>query len=102
MPDTTETPSSTDLDEAAELLRALASSIRIRIVLALQQGPRLVGELVTRLELSQPLVSQHLKVLRAAGVVRSQRLSQAVSYELVDDHLAHIVADAVIHVHERH
>lgn len=102
MDDPAETPSSTDLDEAAELLRALASTTRIQIVLTLQQGPRLVGELVTQLDVSQPLVSQHLKVLRAAGVVRSQRVAQAVSYELVDEHLAHIVADAVIHVHERH
>ena len=102
MADTAELPSPTDLDEAAELLRALASTVRIRIVLALQQGPRLVGELVSQLDVSQPLVSQHLKVLRSAGVVSSHRLAQAVSYQLVDEHLAHIVADAVTHVHERH
>lgn len=96
------TTSDTDLEEAAELLRALASRIRIQIVLLLQRSPRLVGELVEELGVSQPLVSQHLRVLRTAGVVVGERVAHGVSYRLVDDHLAHIAADAVTHVHERH
>lgn len=99
---TAHTPSITDLDEAVELLRALASGIRISIVLLLQDSPRLVGELVEELGVSQPLVSQHLRVLRTAGVVVGERVPHGISYRLVDDHLAHIVLDAVTHVHERH
>ncbi|WP_231895147.1 ArsR/SmtB family transcription factor, partial [Gordonia sp. 852002-10350_SCH5691597] len=53
---------------ASDLLRALASPMRIAIVLALQEDARCVHELVGSLGVSQPLVSQHLRVLKDAGV----------------------------------
>lgn len=95
-------PSATDLDDAVELLRALASGVRMSIVIELRDGPLFVNELVSKLGVAQPLVSQHLRILRAAGVVRSERQERSIAYELIDDHLAHIVLDAVAHVHERH
>lgn len=87
-------------EAASELLRALASPTRIGIVLALRSGSRCVHELVGALGLSQPLVSQHLRVLKDAGVVRGRRSGREIMYELVDDHLAHIVTDALIHATE--
>ncbi len=87
-------------EAASDLLRALASPTRIAIVLALLEAPRCVHELVGSLELSQPLVSQHLRVLKDAGVVRGQRNGREIMYELVDDHLAHIVTDALAHAME--
>lgn len=50
--------------------------------------------------MTQPLISQHLRVLKAAGVVEGERRGREVLYTLVDDHLAHIVVDAVAHVEE--
>ena len=50
-----------------------------------------------RLALPQPLVSQHLRILKAAGVVAGERCGREVHYRLVDQHLAHIVLDAVAH-----
>jgi len=85
---------------AGELLRALAAPVRIAIVLQLRQSPRCVHELVEALGVAQPLVSQHLRVLKSNGVVRSDRHGREVVYRLVDDHLAHIVADAVAHAEE--
>nr|WP_232016703.1 metalloregulator ArsR/SmtB family transcription factor [Gordonia insulae] len=85
---------------ASELLRALASPTRIAIVLLLRERPSCVHEIVGTLELSQPLVSQHLRVLKDAGVVRGQRNGREIMYELVDDHLAHIVTDALTHAME--
>jgi DNA-binding transcriptional ArsR family regulator len=61
---------------------------------------RCVHELVDALGVSQPLVSQHLRVLRAAGVVRGERLGREIRYTLADEHVAHIVADAVSHARE--
>ncbi|MGV9710340.1 ArsR/SmtB family transcription factor [Gordonia sp. NPDC003424] len=87
-------------EAASELLRALASPTRIAIVLSLRESAQCVHELVGALELSQPLVSQHLRVLKDAGVVRGERNGREIVYELVDDHLAHIVADAVEHAME--
>jgi ArsR family transcriptional regulator len=88
------------LAAAGELLRALAAPVRISIVLQLRRSPRCVHELVEVLGVAQPLVSQHLRVLKSAGVVRGDRHGREVVYRLVDEHLAHIVADAVAHVEE--
>jgi ArsR family transcriptional regulator, zinc-responsive transcriptional repressor len=93
-------PRQETLTAAGELLRALAAPVRIAIVLRLRQSPCCVHELVGALGVAQPLVSQHLRVLKAAGVVRGERHGREVVYQLVDEHLAHIVADAVAHVEE--
>lgn len=93
-------PSQTALTDAGELLRALAAPVRIAIVLQLRDGDRCVHDLVDALDVTQPLISQHLRVLKTAGVVQGQRRGREVAYRLVDDHLAHIVVDAVAHVQE--
>jgi ArsR family transcriptional regulator, zinc-responsive transcriptional repressor len=88
------------LDAAGELLRALAAPVRIAIVLQLRESQRCVHELVDALGVPQPLVSQHLKILKAAGVVAGERSGREVLYRLADHHLAHIVVDAVAHAAE--
>jgi ArsR family transcriptional regulator len=88
------------LTAAGDLLRALAAPVRIAIVLELREGERCVHELVDALAVAQPLISQHLRVLKSAGVVHGERHGREVMYRLVDEHLAHIVVDAVTHVEE--
>jgi ArsR family transcriptional regulator, zinc-responsive transcriptional repressor len=88
------------LDAAGELLRALAAPVRIAIVLQLRESERCVHELVDALGVPQPLVSQHLKILKAAGVVTGERSGREVLYRLADHHLSHIVIDAVAHASE--
>jgi ArsR family transcriptional regulator, zinc-responsive transcriptional repressor len=88
------------LAEAGDLLRALAAPVRIAIVLQLLESNRCVHDLVDALGVTQPLISQHLRVLKSAGVVQGDRQGREVVYSLVDDHLAHIVVDAVAHVEE--
>jgi DNA-binding transcriptional ArsR family regulator len=88
------------LDATGELLRALAAPVRIAIVLQLRESHRCVHELVDALGVPQPLVSQHLKILKAAGVVAGERSGREVLYRLADHHLAHIVVDAVAHASE--
>lgn len=86
---------------AGELLKALAAPLRAHLVSLLDEhGPLCVHELVESLDVAQPLVSQHLRVLRAAGVVIGERHGREVRYRLADDHIAHIVADAVSHAQE--
>lgn len=88
------------LDTAGDLLRALAAPVRIAIVLQLRESSRCVHELVDALGVPQPLVSQHLRILKAAGVVAGERSGREVLYRLVDHHLAHIVVAAVSHAAE--
>lgn len=87
---------------AVELLKALASAARLSIVLELAHGERCVHELVAATGMTQPLVSQHLRVLRGADVVTTRRRGREIAYSLTDDHLAHIAADAVRHSEESH
>ncbi len=85
---------------AGDLLRALAAPLRIAVVTELAHGPRCVHELVDATGAPQPLVSQHLRVLKGAGVVHGQRRGREITYSLTDEHIAHIVADAVSHARE--
>lgn len=96
----TPVPSRETLVAAGEILRALAAPVRIAIVLQLRESERCVHELVGALGVTQPLISQHLRVLKSAGVVHGERSGREVLYRLVDDHLAHIVIDAVAHAEE--
>ncbi len=93
-------PESGVFEAAGEVLRALAAPLRVRIVAILADGPRCVHELVDRTGAPQPLVSQHLRVLRDAGVVSGVRRGREIAYSLRDDHIASIVADAVAHARE--
>src|ERR1700709_1854186 len=93
-------PSRGVLDTGGDLLRALAAPVRIAIVLQLRESSRCVHELVDTLGVPQPLVSQHLRILKSAGVVAGERIGREVHYRLVDDHLAEIVLAAVAHAGE--
>jgi DNA-binding transcriptional ArsR family regulator len=95
-----EVPARSVLDTSGDLLRALAAPVRIAIVLQLRESSRCVHELVDALEVPQPLVSQHLRILKAAGVVAGERIGREVHYRLVDHHLADIVMAAVAHAGE--
>ncbi|EUA69711.1 bacterial regulatory, arsR family protein [Mycobacteroides abscessus subsp. bolletii 1513] len=70
-------------------------------MLQLRESQRCVHELVDAVGVAQPLISQHLRVLKAAGVVSGERQGREVMYRLVDDHLSHIVVDAVAHTEEQ-
>jgi ArsR family transcriptional regulator len=85
---------------AVDLLKAIASVARLTLVLELAKGERCVHELVDATGMTPPLVSQHLRVLRGAAVVSTRRRGREIAYSLIDDHLAHIAADAVRHSEE--
>jgi len=71
----------------AEICAGLADPNRILLLYALSQSPRNVTELCTELEMSQPLVSRHLKVLRERGMVTTERRGTVVVYTLADNRL---------------
>lgn len=62
--------------------QALADPTRRRILDLLREKPRLVGELVDLLGISQPGVSKHLRVLREVGLVHVRQDAQRRWYEL--------------------
>lgn len=95
-------PSNDQIEAAAELLKVLANPIRVSIVLRLAAEPMCVHEIVDALGISQPLASQHLRILRAARLVDGERRGREIAYRIVDDHVSHIVRDAITHGNEEH
>lgn len=77
-------------NELAAVLRALAEPARLRLlslILAAEGGEVCVADLVIALELSQPTVSHHLKVLSEAGLLHRQRRGSWVWYSVNDERL---------------
>lgn len=68
----------------AEVLKTLSSPRRLEIVHRLAQGPCEVRRLAEELGAPQPNVSQHLGVLRSAGIVDAERDGREVRYRLTD------------------
>ena len=68
----------------AQVCSGLADPNRIMIIYSLADGPRNVTEIATAVELPQPTVSRHLKILRERGIVRSERDGQTIIYQLCD------------------
>ena len=72
--------------EAVQLFRALSDPTRLALIALLRDCPHdggyCVNSLAERLGVSQPAVSQHLRVLRHLGLVRSERRGYRVHYTI--------------------
>jgi DNA-binding transcriptional ArsR family regulator len=68
----------------AQMCQGLADPTRILILYLLADNPCYVGELTEMLNVKQPTVSHHLKVLRERGLVTATREGNAMRYELRD------------------
>ena len=71
----------------ADLCSAFADPTRILILYTLDESPRNVGELAEELQVPQPTISRHLKVLRDRGLVVGARQGANIQYQLVDKRL---------------
>ena len=95
----TSSPDSLGVRRAADLFKALSSPARVALLQLLAE-PASVTTLVQGTGLSQPLVSQHLRVLRGAGLVEVTRSGREAIYSVADHHITHVIEDAITHVLE--
>jgi DNA-binding transcriptional ArsR family regulator len=65
-------------------LKVLADQTRLSVISILMGGPRFVRELVAALDIEQTLLSHHLRVLREAGFVQTQRMGKSIQYSVTD------------------
>lgn len=70
--------------ELASLSKGLSDENRLRILLILANGRKSVSRVVEEVDLSQPLVSHHLRELRLRGLVKVEREGPFVFYEISD------------------
>ena len=86
--------------QLAELFRLLGEPNRLRLVAACLDGARSVGELTEEVGVSQSLVSQHLRLLRAGRLLRQTRQGRKVFYELPDCHVRTMLTNMMDHAAE--
>ena len=73
-----------EFQSVAFLAKSLSDENRLRILLCISQGKKAVGSIVEELDLSQPLVSHHLKELKRSLLVKIERSGPFIYYELSD------------------
>lgn len=83
--------------ELAETFRALADSTRAKIVHAIARQPLCVCDLAQVAGVSEPAVSQHLRLLRSLRIVRGRRQGKMVYYSLEDEHVRALLGMALGH-----
>ena len=71
-------------DVHSKFFQGLADPTRLRIVRILLDGPQTVGALVTRLDISQSGVSNHLACLKWCGYASSERVGRSIVYRISD------------------
>ena len=96
------TPSDTQISAIAETYRLLGDPTRLRVLLACLAAPIAVGDIARAVNASPSLVSHHLRLLRAARLVRGTRRNRQVFYETADEHIARMLADMIEHAMEDH
>jgi ArsR family transcriptional regulator, nickel/cobalt-responsive transcriptional repressor len=82
----------------AETMQALATSSRVQILGRLRAGPASVSEIAERVGMEASAVSHQLRLLRHLGFVVGRRDGRRVVYDLHDDHVAHLLDEAISHV----
>ncbi len=72
-----------DNDDLTRILAATSDPVRLEIIFLLDHGDKMnVGQISSHFRLSRPAISHHLKVLKDAGIVRSEKSGQEIFYWL--------------------
>ncbi|AHJ62141.1 Transcriptional regulator, ArsR family [Granulibacter bethesdensis] len=88
--------------QLAETFRLLGEPNRLMIVVACLEQPLNVGTLAERTALSQSLVSHHLRLLRAARLLKAARQGRQVFYAIADGHVRDMLTAMIEHMTEPH
>ena len=81
------------LSTVAFLAKSLSDENRLRVLVSLRAGRLSVSGLVEALQLSQPLISHHLKELKRSLLVKVERRGPFIYYELADRRVLQIIKD---------
>ena len=88
------------LTELADMFHLMGDPTRLSILFACLDRPRAVGDLAVETGASASLVSHHLRLLRAARIVRAERDGKHVYYSAADAHISGVLRDMIDHLVE--
>ena len=87
--------------ELAELFKIFGDSTRIKILYVLLTKEMNVTEISQQLNMTQPAISQQLRVLKSNGLVKYRREGKSIIYSLSDDHVQQILNIGMEHLGDR-
>lgn len=74
-----------DFENLSEIFRIVSHPTRLQILYELRNGKKCVCQLLSEIPVSQSNLSQHLSVLKLAGLVKDKRQGNMVEYELSEN-----------------
>ena len=86
------------VDRLANTLAILGDSSRLSIVIYLLNQKANVGDITKHLNMSQPAISHHLRLLKDAKILKAEKKGKQVYYSLDDGHVKDIVALGLVHM----
>ncbi len=89
------------LSGLSEFFKIFSDPTRLRILDVLLNGEKYVGEIADIINISQSAVSHQLKNLRAANLVKYEKVGKSVKYSIVDEHIEIILRYGIEHISER-
>lgn len=78
--------------EAEQFLKQLANKTRLMVMCSLLEQEKSVSQLLEVVDVSQPVISQHLALLRESGLVSTRRDGQTIYYSLADERVQRTIA----------
>ncbi|MBR6297269.1 MAG: winged helix-turn-helix transcriptional regulator [Treponema sp.] len=85
----------------AELFKVFGDSTRVKILYVLLEKEMSVTEIAENLKMTQPAISQQLRVLKTNGLVSYRREGKSLIYSLADEHVSIILNIGLEHLAER-
>jgi len=83
-------------ESAADLFRVMSAPMRLKIINCLCEGEKNVSYLLTKVDTTQPNMSQHLNTLYQAGILGKRREGVQIFYRIIDQRIVSI-CEAVCH-----
>jgi DNA-binding transcriptional ArsR family regulator len=91
-----------DATEIAGFFHLMGDPSRLRIIYLCLDGPVSAGVISAELGLSPSLVSHHLRLLKAARILTSNRQGRNIFYDAADHHIRNMLTDMAVHMREKH
>jgi len=96
-----EMPDEGEFIESSEFFKAFSDTTRLRILKLLVLSEMCVCDIVHILDMTQPAISHHLKLLKSMRLVKYRKAGKYVYYSLSDDHIHQIITAGFDHIKRR-
>ena len=87
-------------DKAAELFRVMSAPMRLKIISCLCEGEQNVSYLLSKIDTTQPNMSQHLNMLYKAGVLAKQRDGVQIYYRIANEQIVNLCKAVCVQVED--